>query len=143
MICKGQPEKVSLYLDEMMGHEEKISFRAHLEKCPVCRNILKEYRTIRAMIRDAHVTTPSDMGFKILNRLYARRQRVKTAVFAASMVALLGAGFFLGSNSGRSIVASREEILREALEKENLKRIPVYSGMNVEDIRVRYEEVNF
>lgn len=143
MICKGQPEKVSLYLDEMMEGEEKKSFRMHLDRCPICRRLLEEYRMIRAMIRDAHDNTPSDMGFKVLNRLYVRRQRTKTAIFAASMVALLGAGFFLGNNSGRAIVASREEILREALEKENLKRIPVYSGSNVEDIRVRYEEVNF
>ena len=143
MTCKGQPEKVSLYLDEMMGREEKNSFRAHLARCPVCRSIFDEYRMIRAMIRDVHDKSPSDMWFRVLNRLYSRRQRVKTAVFAASMVALLGAGFFLGNNNGRALVASREEILREALEKENLKRIPVYSGTNVEDIRVRYEEVNF
>jgi len=143
MTGKGQPEKVSRYLDEMMGREEKNSCRAHLERCPVCRSIFDEYRMIRAMIRDVHDKSPSDMGFRVLNRLYSRRQRVKTAVFAASMVALLGAGFFLGNNNGRALVASREEILREALEKENLKRIPVYSGTNVEDIRVRYEEVNF
>ncbi|HDS02216.1 MAG TPA: hypothetical protein ENN72_00725 [Firmicutes bacterium] len=143
MTCNGQPEKVSLYLDGIMENSEKRSFEQHLKQCSVCRSLLRDYRHIGALLQEAHGKGPAEMGFKVMSRLYARRQRTKTALFAASMVILLGAGFVLGNNSGRALVASRDEILKEALERGKTDRIPVYSGANVEDIRVRYEEVNF
>ena len=51
MICKDCEEQISAYMDNELGHQEKILIESHLVKCESCRHFWKD---IIKMERDLH-----------------------------------------------------------------------------------------
>ncbi len=145
MRCNGKPEKISLFIDDMLDARQQKAMVEHLKECETCSGIRDDYEMIRCMLKKSYGEkdkSEPDMAYDVMARLYGGRKTFRRTLIAASMVILLAGGFFLGSYAGKPMVASNEDILRDVLESENMRKAG-YIESNVENIRVRYEEVGF
>ena len=145
MKCKGSPEKVSLFIDGMLDPPDQKAMAAHLEECPACKEIKDDYVHISGMLKQAYARedmSGMDVRFNVMARLYGGKRTWRRSALAASMVLLLAGGFFVGSVTGRATIISKAEMLRDVMERDDLRKTGYYES-NVENVRVRYEEIGF
>lgn len=72
MNCENLQFNLSLYADDILDDDEQRVLDAHLAACPLCRQKLDDYQSLRTNLRDlARSSMPANLLFSLRNRVAA------------------------------------------------------------------------
>ncbi|HSE32319.1 MAG TPA: zf-HC2 domain-containing protein [Pyrinomonadaceae bacterium] len=79
MLCEETKQSLSLYIDDCVSLPTRVAIEAHLDRCPVCRSEVVEFRSLtRSLGLLTRPTPPPDLAWAISDALAiesaARRQ---------------------------------------------------------------------
>ena len=146
MVCKGKPYQISLYLDNMLSEKEKYALEEHLKECARCREILEEYRLLKSVLNRDGFTVSVDIEYSVMDKITRNKRLIVKIGVAASMLFFLGTGVFIGSHmtGGINVAKNSNAKLLEDVKAREKHNKDVYNfNKNIENIKVRYEEVSF
>lgn len=132
MECREFEERVSIFMDGEMEHEECLAWERHLESCARCRKLLEDFRSVDSIVKAIPSDSPEMMNpFDLIREKSGARVwkpwilRFSTAfailLIAAGLIFFFNAPFFIPVHSPTPGGSSSETITEAPAFKYNIQ----------------------
>lgn len=123
--CEFDKERLSAYLDGELSLNEAEDVRAHLERCPECRELLSQYEAMGAGMKELEEEPPAHLAGGIMDRVRLektpvvyRRSRFAYGTFVAA-AAVMAVVFLAGPGVMNNMTNLRGGAGTESADAEN------------------------
>lgn len=90
LTCNEVREQLSAWLDRELGVAARAALQAHVDRCPACREELRQLTLLDVALGNLAAPVPSGLAEKVLARLQPRRRRYGWQSLAMAASLLLG-----------------------------------------------------
>lgn len=107
MMCQGNPELVSAFIDGELSDQEAAKVAKHIENCPACGRLRDEYILIGQLVAGEETQVPEGFAAAVMgkistNKAAQRKRRIRRySALAAVCAIVIVTGAALGVFNGR------------------------------------------